>query len=452
MAKFNINFNNADYSIDESALADATSSLEQHLSSTMSGSGATINLGGTAYNIDSSKLATATSDFVSHLGKIAGNGAEIVINGAKYSVDYTKLSGALSELGTAFDNLSGGSTPDEPTEERLEGDGAEYYTLAPTALSFRSTAPLNELQEVQINGVTVDPANYTLEEGSTIVTFPIEYLKTLNVGSYEVAVASDSKTVKGDFVVVAPELNEHGFYFNQPYIAFVPYYSSQCTFFIREDGTYDFINLNTSYIETGTYEMNGNNIMTHGTLGDVPATLVSSEEILCDALGASFVLANDTSIAADEDYIYIYKEDLGGYEVTAIDKTKAEYGAIKTGINGIDTVKLANKAFWSCENLVVIPKMPDSVTGIGEHTFSSCNNLNDITIPVHITSIGSKAFWYCGFGNELISSIKFEGTTVQWSNLSLSADWNKIYEVVGDASADHYIEEVICSDGQVSLV
>jgi hypothetical protein len=104
-------------------------------------------------------------------------------------------------------------------EERLEGDGAEYYTLAPTALSFRSTAPLNEFQSVQINSVTVDPSNYTLEEGSTIVTFPIDYLKTLNRGNYEVTIASENKTVKGEFNVAAPDLNKLGFYYNQPYCA-----------------------------------------------------------------------------------------------------------------------------------------------------------------------------------------------------------------------------------------
>ena len=117
----------------------------------------------------------------------------IKFNNKTYSIPPASLADATATLEAHLMGMMG---------ERLEGDGAEYYTLAPTALSFRSTAPLNELQEVQINGVTVDPSNYTLEEGSTIVTFPIDYLKTLNVGSYEVAVASNSKNVKGGFSVV----------------------------------------------------------------------------------------------------------------------------------------------------------------------------------------------------------------------------------------------------------
>ena len=65
--------------------------------------------------------------------------------------------------------------------EALGGSGSEYYTVAPSALSFRSTAPLDDFQEVQINGEIVDPSNYTLEEGSTIVKLSSDYLKTLVV-------------------------------------------------------------------------------------------------------------------------------------------------------------------------------------------------------------------------------------------------------------------------------
>ena len=86
--------------------------------------------------------------------------------------------------------------------ERLEGDGQEFYTTAPSTLSFRSTAPLNELQGIQINGETVDPSNYTLEEGSTIVKLSHEYLSTFDAGEYELSVISDSKTVKGNFTII----------------------------------------------------------------------------------------------------------------------------------------------------------------------------------------------------------------------------------------------------------
>jgi hypothetical protein len=97
--------------------------------------------------------------------------------------------------------------------------------MAPSTLSFRSTAPLNELQDIQINGQTVDPSNYELEEGSTIVKLKYDYLSTLNNGKYELSVVSDNKTAKGDFTVAAPKLNEYGFYYDIPYKLYMNSYS-----------------------------------------------------------------------------------------------------------------------------------------------------------------------------------------------------------------------------------
>ena len=103
MAK--IILNNKEYTISDSALATAIAELRTHLSTNMSGSGATINFGGTAYSIDSTKLSTATNNFVSHLGTIAGDGAKVKVGNIEYSVDATKISGSMSELEDAFGEL-----------------------------------------------------------------------------------------------------------------------------------------------------------------------------------------------------------------------------------------------------------------------------------------------------------------------------------------------------------
>ena len=365
------------------------------------------------FEIDASSFSDIKNYLVSHLGTIAGEGLKIVIDGVEYSVDPNKLADASASLEATLNNLNSSDTPDD--NERLEGDGAEYYTLAPTALSFRSTAPLNELQEIQINGVTVDPSNYTLEEGSTIVTFPIDYLKTLNVGNYEVAVASESKTVKGDFTVKAPDLNNHGFYYNQPYSANLPMFGGDTALFVREDGTYDIITVG-KFPDTGDYTLEGDTIVaTHPLLGTIHCTISSDgQSIYCTEVGATFELSGSTAIAADDDYVYVYYEDLGGYEVTAIDKTKAEYGAIKTGINGIDTVKLGNQMFYACSNLTNVT-IPNSVLHIGTYTFYGCRNLVDII---------------------------FAGTVEQWNTVTITdVNWKTF------VPATH----VHCIDGDVAL-
>jgi hypothetical protein len=343
--------------------------------------------------------------------------------------------------------------------------------------------------------VTVDPSNYTLEEGSTIVTFPIDYLKTLNVGSYEVTVASESKTVKGEFNVKAPELNEHGFYYNQPYTAYVPTFGGTTVFFLREDGTMDVTVLDNEYVETCSYAADGNNLTINAVAGTFTGT-ASETGIYSNELYTNFVLG-DTSIAADEDYIYIYKEDLGGYEVKCIDKTKAEYGAIKTGINGIPTIQLKHGMFVHFKNgtqinnetLLRMPEIPYSVTTINGSTFNGCVALKAIAIPNHITVIDVAAFANCsGITSPIIipegvavilrsafencnnvatvilpstiteidarafkdcnslNSIVYSGTIEQWNTIVKSGTdsytaWN------ANVPATH----VQCSDGQVAL-
>jgi hypothetical protein len=105
MAKINIKFNNLNFSIDESSFAAAQAELQQHLLTTMSGSGATINLGGISYSVSSTKLTSAKNDFIAHLGDIAGDGSKIVVDGVEYPVDSAKIQSAMADLGAALENL-----------------------------------------------------------------------------------------------------------------------------------------------------------------------------------------------------------------------------------------------------------------------------------------------------------------------------------------------------------
>lgn len=316
--------------------------------------------------------------------------------------------------------ISGGGSGGSET---LEGDGQEFYKFAPTALTFRSTAPLNEFQEVQINGVTVDPSNYILEEGSTIVTFPIDYLKTLNVGNYEVVVASEGKTVKGGFAVAAPELNEYGFYYNQPYTAYIAMLGGKHAFCLRDDGRLEIISVGTHEIGTGTYTVNGKNVSMNTPIGTLTGTLSDDGvSIYCNELQVTALLG-DESVVSDNDYFYIYEEELGGYEVAVMNKTKTEYGAIKIGINGIPTVSIGSRGFENCSNLTSIT-IPNSVTSIGHGAFNSCSNLTGVTFGEnsHLTSISADVFYGCTSLTSIVipEGADFTGTQVFYACTSLS--------------------------------
>ena len=55
---------------------------------------------------------------------------------------------------------------------------------------FRSSAPISEFVEVRMDGEIVDPVNYDVREGSTIVEFKPEYLATLSKGNHTIGIVS----------------------------------------------------------------------------------------------------------------------------------------------------------------------------------------------------------------------------------------------------------------------
>lgn len=352
---------------------------------------------------------------------------------------------------------------DIATGEPLEGSGQEFYNTAPTMLSFRSPEPLSEFNEVLVNGEVVDPSNYDLEEGSTIVKLSVDYLKTLPVGEYGIQVVSTNNAPTGTFTVSAPELNEHGFYYNQPYCANVPYLGGDTVVFIRADGTLDLIVIEEGryYSQTCTYIMNNKGIVITDANGTSFNTSFSDDgnAAYVAELDATFALGNGL-IAADNDYIYTYNYELGGYEVSAIDKTKASYGAIKTGVNGIATVKIAEHAFYNNKNMTAMPVLPDSITAVGDGAFEKCSSLEYVEIPDSVTTVGAYAFNECtslegaviGSGvidtgyyifarSNKLESLVYNGTVAQWQAVTKASPW--YYDV-----SVSYLQ---CSDGNESM-
>ena len=101
-----------------------------------------------------------------------------------------------------------GATKTEPIEKLVSNtykiiDGANgKHTIGKDGtLTFRSSALFNEFVAVLVDGVKVDPSNYDVSEGSTIVRLKQSFLDTLSKGSHTIAIQSIGGTATTNFSV-----------------------------------------------------------------------------------------------------------------------------------------------------------------------------------------------------------------------------------------------------------
>ena len=87
----------------------------------------------------------------------------------------------------------------------IEGANGKWQKGSEDGLSFTSNAAFADFQKVQVDGNDVDSSNYTVKEGSTVVTLNASYLETLSAGKHTLAIVSDTGTAETEFTVVAAE-------------------------------------------------------------------------------------------------------------------------------------------------------------------------------------------------------------------------------------------------------
>ena len=93
------------------------------------------------------------------------------------------------------------SAPVQVMYDILDGAGSSWTQNTDGSLAIRGSGEISKFREVKVDGVTVDPVNYTVTEGSTIITFKPEYLKSLSAGNHSFELVWTDGTAATNFTV-----------------------------------------------------------------------------------------------------------------------------------------------------------------------------------------------------------------------------------------------------------
>lgn len=143
-------------------------------------------------NVEYWTCDTCGKHFIDENGTEEIEESEWIIPAAGHSYENGKCT-VCSEVAPAFKAMI------------IEGANGKWQKGSEDGLSFTSNAAFADFLKVQIDGKDVDSSNYTVKEGSTVVTLKASYLETLPVGKHTLAIVSDTGTAETEFTVVAAE-------------------------------------------------------------------------------------------------------------------------------------------------------------------------------------------------------------------------------------------------------
>ena len=85
----------------------------------------------------------------------------------------------------------------------IEGTGQSVTAGEKKELSFTSNAAFSDFIRAELDGKTLEEKNYTVREGSTVVTLKADYVSTLSAGEHTIGIVSESGTAATKFTVNA---------------------------------------------------------------------------------------------------------------------------------------------------------------------------------------------------------------------------------------------------------
>ena len=85
--------------------------------------------------------------------------------------------------------------------EIIDGIGQSITEGEKKELSFTSNAAFGDFIRVELDGKTLDEKNYTVKEGSTVVTLKADYIAALSAGEHTIGIVSESGIATATFTV-----------------------------------------------------------------------------------------------------------------------------------------------------------------------------------------------------------------------------------------------------------
>lgn len=427
MAKTKIIFNNKEYSIDESSLAAATTELQSHLSTTMSGSGAVVSLGGVAYNIDSTKLSTATNNFVSHLGTIDGSGSKVVIGGVEYSVDSNKVSDSVYE----FENVLFDLTKPKPSEGLVftsNGDGtcavSGIGTCADTEVVIPSVSPDGDCV------TSIGKQAFSQCTGFTSIIIP-NSVTSIEIKAFYSCTSLTSITIPDNLTSIGASAFN---YCKKLTDILIP--NSVTT---MGENAFKQCYALTIYCEAENAPSDWHSSW-NPTSRPVYFGFISKErtddgfEVVITTDGATVMKYLGTN--AD----IVVPEMINETVITSIDRYAFMGNSIVASVSIPDSIiTLQNQVFQSCSNLISVT-IGNGIKTLPMCLFAYCSNLKNVTIENNVTTIEREVFGDC----QALELITFNGTVEQW---------NAITKVTGayvawDNNTGEYT--IHCTDGDIA--
>ena len=142
-------------------------------------------------NIDGATAAIYTTSTV-----------DISCNGFKYQCVVSNSAGTDTS-NTAVLTVTENTTPAPGSVEYeiLDGANTSWEQNSDGSLSIRGSGAISKFVGVKVDGNLVDVKNYTVKEGSTIVTLKADYLNTLSVGNHTFEIIWTDGTASTRFTV-----------------------------------------------------------------------------------------------------------------------------------------------------------------------------------------------------------------------------------------------------------